>query len=146
MTNGAKKILYRLYAFLIYLIPMAVLFLCRLENYMQVQGALGLFGFILLIFVALFFSEKLLEKFKEKRVLFVSVVLFIFVIITHYISTELLWITSVSCVGAALSELVNVVGDVYARYEWKVVDGIKTKNTDPALSDQDAWKEAYGIR
>lgn len=145
MTNSAKKVIYRVYAFLVYLIPMVVLFFVRMEKYMQVQGALGIFGFILLVFVFMFFGEKLLDKFKEKRVLFVSVGLFVFAITTYYISSELLWITATSVVGAILSEIVNVVGDVYARYEYKMVDGVKTKNKDAALSDKDAWREAYGF-
>jgi len=146
MTNRGKKLLYRFYAFLVYLIPMAVLFAVRIDHYLQVDGAVGMFGFLIIIFVVLFFGEKMFEGAKKDPVLSVSIVLFVFSIAMHFLASEMLWITSVSIVGAVLSKLVNAVAEVYANYEYKVIDGIKKKNRDPALPDKEAWDEAYGLK
>ena len=144
MTNGAKRRLYRFYAFLVYLTPMLVLFFVRIEKYTQTAGAISFFGFIVIAFVVLFFKKQLLT-FAEKDVLLsLAIVLLIFSIAAIFIAKELAWIAGTSIVGAILSKVVNIVGDVYENYEYKIVDGIKKKNRDPALPDKEAWREAYG--
>ena len=145
MTNGFMKVLYRVFAFLIYLVPMLVLFLVRIEKYTQTAGALSFFGFVIIIFIVLFFKNQLLDFSKKDVLLTFSIALLVISVVTRYVFTEMLWIASTSVVGSVLSRLVNVVADVYANYEYKIIDGIKKKNLDRAQTAKQAWREAYGF-
>ena len=146
MTNGAMKKLYKLYAFVVYLIPMLILFFARINNYVNPEQAIGFFGIVLIIFVSLYFSRQILDKgFQGKTPIIISGILFIFSFITQYIANELMIITGVSFVAALLSEFINQVSYVYENYEYKIIDGVKRKNLDKALPQKDAWREAYGI-
>lgn len=146
MTNSAMKKVYRFLAFLVYAAPMTTLLLVRYDRYTHAAGSLGFFGILIIMFCALFFGAQMFEKAKKKPLMSVSIALFVFAVITRYMSVELLWVTAVSTAASVLSEFVNVVADVYENYEWKVVDGIKTKNLDKALPQKEAWAQAYGIK
>ena len=146
MTNGAMKKLYKLYAFVVYLIPMLILFFARIDNYVNPEQAIGFFGVVVIIFVSLYFSRQILNQgFQGKTPIIISAVLFVFSFITQYIANELMIITGVSFVAALLSEFINQVSYVYENYEYKIIDGVKRKNLDKALPQKDAWREAYGI-
>lgn len=144
LTNSGKCKLYRVYAFIAYAIPMAVLFFANYNAYKQEGGAIGFWGFVLLGFVFLAFKEQILSLFKKRMLMSLSGTLFIFAILMQFVADQIILITGVSFVAGLLSSFISVVGDVYATRAYKVIDGEKVKNTAPAISDKQAWLEAYG--
>lgn len=143
MTNGAKCLLYRFYSFCAYLIPMAVLFLLNKEKYDSDGSMFGFFGYVVLFFVILAFKNAFLNLIRNKTLLTVSAVLFIFSLMMHYLADEMMIITAVSLVGSVLQSIIQVVADVYEQYSKVTVDGITRRNTAPAIPDAQAWREAY---
>ena len=144
LTNSGKCKLYRLYAFIAYTIPMAVLFFVNYNAYKQEGGAVGFWGFVLLGFVFLAFKEQILTLFKKRMLMSLSGTLFIFAILMQFIADQIILITGVSFAAGLLSSFISVVGDVYAERSYRMVDGEKIKNTSPAIPDKQAWLEAYG--
>lgn len=146
MTNGAKCKLYRLYAFLTYALPMALLFILNHEAYAGKASAFGFWGYIILIFVIAAFKDKFLTFFKNGSLLTVSAIVFVIALIMRYLSDELILISLVSLIGALLSTFIDIVGDVYERHSKIIVDGVEQKNRKPAMPDAEAWKEAYSFK
>ena len=144
LTNSGKCKLYRVYAFIAYAIPMAILFFVNYNAYKQEGGVVGFWGFVLLGFVFLAFKEQILSLFKKRMLMSLSGTLFIFAILMQFIADQIILITGVSFAAGLLSSFISVVGDVYAERAYKMVDGEKVKNTAPAISDKQAWLEAYG--
>ena len=144
MTNGAMKKLYKFYAFLVYLVPMLALLIIRREHYASPEKAIGIFGIMIIFFVVLYFQKQLFSM-KGKAFIIISGLLFVFSIITRFIAEELEIITGVSFVAAVISEFINIVANVYEDYEYKMIDGVKRKNTERAITQKQAWREAYGI-
>lgn len=143
MTNGQKAVLYRLYSFLAYLVPMLVLFSINKDKYITEGGAFGFFGYIVLIFVVVSFKNTFLELIKSKTLLTVSAILVLFSLLMRYLADEMLIISVFSFVGALLQLLFQLVADVYDAHTYVIENGIKRKNRAPALTDAQAWKEAY---
>ena len=145
LTNTGKCLVYKIYAFLIYLIPMSILFFVNLGEYDRDAGIFGFWGFVVLAFIILAFKNYVLEFFKKRTLLTVSIIFFIVSFITRYIADELLLITAVSMIAALLSTFVEIVADTYNEYSYKTVDGVRTKNLAPALTDKEAWRLSYGF-
>lgn len=143
MTNGQKAMLYRLYSFLAYLVPMMLLFFINRGKYITDGGAFGFFGYIFLIFIVVSFKNTFLDLIKSKTLLTVSAILFLFSLLMKYLADEMLIITVFSFIGAALQLLFQLVADVYEAHAYITENGIKRKNRAPALTDAQAWKEAY---
>ena len=143
MTNGQKAVLYRLYSFLAYLVPMVILFCINKEKYITDGGAFGFFGYILLIFAVVSFKNTFINLIKSKTLLTVSAILFLFSLLMRYLADEMLIISVFSFFGALLQLLFQLVADVYDAHAFVVDNGIKRKNRAPALSDAQAWREAY---
>ena len=144
MTNGLMRKIYRLLAFIVYLVPMLILFIARKDKYLQAENTIGFFGFLLIIFVVIFFEKQIFgDKLTGKRFIIISGILFLFSFLTQYIAEELVWITGVSTLSAILASFINEVAEVYSRYEFKEIEGVKRKNPDKALPQKEAWKEAY---
>ncbi len=143
MTNGQKAVLYRLYSFLAYLLPMAILFLINGEKYITDGCAFGFFGYIVLILVVVSFKNTFVNLIKSKTLLTVSAILFLFALLMKYLADEMLIITVFSFIGAALQLLFQLVADVYEAHAYITENGIKHKNRSRALTDAQAWKEAY---
>lgn len=143
MTNGQKAVIYRLYSFLAYLVPMILLFFINKDKYITEGGAFGFFGYVVLIFVVVSFKNTFIELIKSKTLLTVSAILFLFSLLMQYLADEMLMISVFSFFGALFQLLFQLVADVYERYAYVTVDGIKKKNREPALTDGQAWKEAY---
>lgn len=146
MTNGAKCKLYRAYAFLVYALPMALLFILNHEAYAGKASAFGFWGYIILIFVIAAFKDKFLTLFKNSSLLTISAIFFVIALTMRYLSDEMTLIALVSLIGSLLSTFVDVVGDVYERHSKVIVDGIEQKNRKPAMPDAEAWKEAYSFK
>ncbi len=143
MTNGQKAMLYRLYSFFAYLVPMLVLFCINKERYITDGGAFGFFGYIALIFVVVSFKNSFLDLIKSKTLLTVSAILFLFSLLMKYLADEMLMITVFSFAGALLQLLFQRVADVYDAHAYITENGIKRKNRSAALTDAMAWREAY---
>ena len=143
MTNGQKAVLYRLYSFLAYLVPMVTLFCINKDKYITEGGAFGFFGYIVLVFVVVSFKNAFVSLIKSKTLLTVSVILFLFSLLMRYLADEMMIISFFSLIGASLQLLFQFVADVYEANAYVVENGIKRKNRAPALSDAQAWKEAY---
>ena len=143
MTNGAKCFLYKCYSFLAYLIPMGILFALNKERYDSDGSVVGFFGYIILFFVILACKNSFSNLVKNKTLLTVSGILFVFSLLMHYLATEMMLITGVSFGGALLQNIFQAVADVYENHSKITVDGAIRKNTAPAISDAEAWREAY---
>ena len=147
MTNSTMKRLYRVYAFIVYLVPMIILFILRSDKYLKKPTtAIGFFGFIVLAFVIFYFSKQLFnEGLKGKRFIVVSGLLTVFSVVTLYLAQELVYICVTSFIASVFSQLINEVADVYENYEYKIDPdtGIKHKNRDKAIPQKEAWREAY---
>lgn len=146
MTNGAKCKLYRAYAFLVYALPMALLFILNHEAYAGKASAIGFWGYIILIFVIAAFKDKFLTLFKNSSLLTISAIFFVIALTMRYLSDEMILIALVSLVGSVLSTFIDIVGDVYERHSKIIVDGVEQKNRKPAIPDKEAWKEAYSFK
>ena len=143
MTNGAKCFLYKCYSFLAYLIPMGILFIINRERYDSDGSMVGFFGYIAIFFVILAYKNSFQNLVKNKTLLTVSAVLFVFSLIMHYLADEMMLITGVSFVGAIFQSVLQAVADVYETHSKIIVDGVQRRNTGPAISDAEAWREAY---
>lgn len=143
MTNGAKCLLYKFYSFLVYLIPMGILFFINRERYDSDGSFVGFFGYIAIFFVILAYKNAFNNLMKNKTLLTVSAVLFVFSLIMHYLAKEMMLITGVSFVGAIFQSIFQAVADVYENHSKIVIDGVNRRNTNPAIPDADAWREAF---
>lgn len=146
MTNLGKCYLYRFYAFLAYSVPMIALLIINREEYIQDKGArMGLYGFVVLALVVIAFKNTILSAVKKNPLLTVSIILLIFSVLMKSISTSMITICAVSIIGSLLMMFVDVVGDVYRDRAYIIKDGIRMKNKQRAMTDREAWKEAYGF-
>lgn len=144
MTNNGKAWLYRFYAFLVYLVPMVVLFAVNYKEYDKDGGAVGFWGIVVVAFVVLAFKNYILNLFKKQPITTVSIGVFVVALIMRNIAGQMLLISAVSAVAALLSSFVSVVADVYVEHSSKIVNAEKIKNHEPGISDKQAWLEAYG--
>ena len=145
LTNSGKCLLYRVLSFLVYLIPMTILFIVNIDSYSSGGGIFGFWGFIVLAFVFISFKQNVIDMFKKQTLLSVSGVFFIFSLIMRFLATEMLLITCVSFLASLLSSFVSIVADTYELLSYKLIDGVKQKNLDKAMPDKKAWAMAYGL-
>lgn len=146
MTNYGKCLLYKLYSFLIYAVPMTLLFILNRGAYKTEASIFGFWGYVILGLLIIAFKGAFLEMFKKRTVLSVSAVFFVFSLIMLYMAKEMVLIAGVSLVASILQSFVGIVEDVYARLSWIIAeDGTRRKNPKKALPDKDAWREAYGF-
>lgn len=142
-TNRGRFYEYKAISFIIYLLPLIVLFSVNYGSYIRSAGtSLSFFGYIIIAMILIAFKDKFLEFAKKNVVLSVSLVVFIVSIVMQYLAQELMLISGVSLFGAFLSCIVEPVADVYhVRAEkekaGEVVDVPTHKN---------AWRLAYGLR
>ena len=144
LTNGGMAKVYKLYTFIAYLIPMAVLFFVRFGVYSRSEGAFGFWGIVVLMLCVVAFKNACLNFFKNYRLLSVSLVILIIGVFSEFLASELLIIGIVSSVGSIISLLFSVVSEVYEKHAYKTVDGEKVINKTQAIPQKQAWKEAYG--
>ena len=83
MTNYAKSIVYKIYAFLAYLVPMAILFICNFSEYTS-NSKLSFFGILLLGFIITAFSGTVKKIFNYNISLSVSAVIFIIALLSYF--------------------------------------------------------------
>lgn len=145
MTNRGKMWLYKLYSFLAYAIPMACLFVINREEYSSGGNMFGFFGFVILFFVILSFKNSFLKLIRNKTLLTVSAITLIFSILMQYLADNMILISTVSLISASIQSVVEVVADTYEIHSWVEVNGVRRRNPAKALSDTEAWREAYGF-
>ena len=145
LTNSGKCKIYRALSFLVYLIPMTILFIANIDAYSSGGGIFGFWGFIVLALVFVSFKGNILDTIKKQPLLSISGGLFIFSLIMRFLANEMLLITCVSFLASVLSSFVSIVADTYEMMSYKLVDGVKQKNLDKAMSDKKAWAMSYGI-
>lgn len=145
MTNRGMSLLYKAYSFIVYVIPMAALFLLNLDAYKTDGSIFGFWGFVILAFVFVAFKNSFLNLIKNRTLITVSGMFLIFAVLMNYLASEMILISSVSFVGAVLQSVIGVVADVYSDHAYITVDGIKRLNGKKALSQKQAWAEAYGF-
>ena len=145
MTNRGKMWLYKLYSFLAYAIPMATLFFINRKEYASGGNMFGFFGFVILFFVILSFKNAFLRMIRNKTLLTVSAIVLIFSVLMQYLADNMILISTVSLVAASIQSIIEVVADTYEVHSWVIVNGVKKRNPDKAITDAQAWREAYGF-
>lgn len=146
MTNAGKHLLYRVYSWGVYAVPMLIMWLANQETFGSTGSTVGMFGILVIALLLLAFRKEVLNLLKTRTLLTGSVALLVVAILMRVIADNLLMIAIVSCIGAAMQSSIEVVANVYERYAYIVNDdGIRVRNPAPALSDADAWREAYGL-
>lgn len=145
MTNGAKCLLYRFYAFIVYSTPLAILLLIN-NGYLSNGSKIGVFGIIIISLIIVMFKEQMLTFFKSQPLFITSLVLLFISIVFKYIGDELFYISLCSIIGSVVSMVFGKVANVYENYKYITIDGIKKKNRQQSISDKQAWAEAYGFK
>ena len=143
-TNKSRYIFYKWLSFLIYIIPLVVLFIIKRDDYITESGGktVSFFGYMVVIFVIVAFKDKVLTFAKKNTILTVSVIIFTIAWVMKYLANELLLISAVSLIGSLISTIIEPVVVVYeAKLE-------KERNGDNVnlLSHKNAWRLAYGFR
>lgn len=143
-TNKSRYIFYKWLSFLIYIIPLVVLFIIKRDDYITESGGktVSFFGYMVVIFVIVAFKDKVLTFAKKNTILTVSVIIFTIAWVMKYLANELLLISAISLIGSLISTIIEPVVVVYeARLE-------KERNGDNVnlLSHKNAWRLAYGFR
>ncbi|MBQ3047050.1 MAG: hypothetical protein II988_06600 [Clostridia bacterium] len=144
LTNSGMCRLYKLYTFLIYVIPMTVLFITKHDAFSSQGGVFGFWGIIVLILCVLMFKEFVASFFKKQPIISVSIVLLVIGLFAEFLASYLSLIGIVSSAAGVASSAVSVVADVYSQHSYKTIDGEKIINKGVALSQKEAWREAYG--
>lgn len=145
MTNRGKMWLYKLYSFLSYALPMTGLFFVNRKEYASGGNMFGFFGFVILFFIILSFKNAFLKLIRNKTLLTVSAIVLVFSILMQYLADNMILISTVSLIGASLQSVIEVVADTYEIHSWVEVNGVRRRNPSKAISDREAWKEAYGF-
>ena len=146
MTNKGKAFLFKIYAFLIYLVPMAALFALNYREYDKDGGAVGFWGIVVIAFVVLAFKDYVIAFFKKQPLLTVSLAVFIVSIITAELADQLALISGIAVVASLLSSFVSVISDSFMNHAYIVQpNGERSLNTNEAISTRQAVMEAYGF-
>lgn len=144
LTNSGMCRIYKLYTFLVYVIPMTILFIAKYDAFSSRGGIFGFWGIIVLILCVLMFKEFLASFFKKQPIISISIVLLTIGLFAEFLASYLTLIGIISGASGIASSMVSVVADVYNSHSYKMVDGEKVLNKSVAISQKEAWREAYG--
>lgn len=145
MTNLGKSYIYRLFSWCAYVIPLAALFIINRDAYIAPESTVGFFGIVIIALAVIAFKDTVVNAFKRSPLMTLSIVLLVVGMMMESIAGELSLIATASLIGSCLHLIVDKVADVYHDRAYRIVDGVKTRNREPALPDREAWREAYGI-
>lgn len=147
MTNGAKSLIYRFLAFMVYAIPLLILYFCNQSKYATDGSAFGFWGIFIIALVIIMFKKQFLNAFTNQPLLTFSIVTLILSVLFKYIGDELFWVSLISVAGSILAIFFNAVANTYDNYKY-IIDsnGIKKKNLTTAISDKKAWAETFGFK
>ncbi len=141
LTNYTQSVLFKLYAFLVYLFPMLMLFLCNIDAYTD-DSKLSFFGIVLVGFVSIAFTNTIKKIFNYNIGLTVSTIIFLIALLSKFLGEQLILISGVSFVGSALSMLFGEIANTYYRFAFKVdAEGRKRKDKSQALPLKEIWHE-----
>ncbi len=141
LTNYMQSVLFKLYAFLVYCIPMAILFFCNVNAYTS-NAKLSFFGILIIGFIVIAFANTLKKIFKYNIGLSVSAVMFVVALLSKFLGEQLILISGASFVGSVLSMVVGEIANTYYRFAFKIdEDGRKRKDRSRALTLKEAWSE-----
>lgn len=147
MTNFAKCLIYKCLAFLVFCVPLVILFIANHDEYGTKASAVGFWAYIILIFCVIAFKETVLSVVRKHTLISVCLAVFVTSLVMHFLADRFMLISGVALIGACLQEIVDSVADTYRDHSYIVAaDGTKTRNTAPAIPDRQAWRETYGLR
>ena len=145
ITNYGQSILFKVYAFLAYLIPMLTLFFLNLDAYTQ-NGTFSFFGIVLLGFVCIAFCGTLKKIFNYNIGLSVSAIIFIVALMAKYLGEQLLLISGCSFVGSVFALIFGSISNTYLRFSYITDEnGRKRKDRGQALPLSEIWRETLYI-
>ncbi len=145
ITNYGQSILFKIYAFLVYLTPMLVLFFCNMDEYTS-DATFSFFGIVLIGFVAIAFCGTLKKIFNYNLGLSVSAIIFVVALMSKYLGEQLLLISGCSFIGSAFSLVLGSISNTYYRFAFIIDEsGRKRKDRAEALPLSEAWKETLYI-
>lgn len=145
LTNYGQSVLFKLYAFFVYLTPMLVLFFCNMDEYTS-DATFSFFGIVLLGFVAIAFCGTLKKIFNYNLGLSISAIIFIVALMAKYLGEQLLLISGCSFIGSALALIFGAISNTYYRFAFITDDkGRRRKDTAQALPLKEIWKETLYI-
>lgn len=146
LTNYGQSVMFKIYAFLVYLIPMTILFIFNMDNYTS-DATFSFFGIVLLGFVAIAFCGTLKKIFNYNLGLSVSAVIFIVALMSKYLGEQMLLISGCSFLGSAFSLVFGSISNTYYRLSFIIDEqGRKRKDKTPALPLAEAWRETLYIK
>ena len=146
ITNKGQAFIFKIYAFLVFLVPMSVLFAANYGEYKSDGAVIGFWGIILIAFVVLAFKDFVINFFKKQPLTTISLAIFIISMITAQLSGQLQLISGVALAASVLSSFVSVISDSFMNHAYIIMpNGEKTLNTAPAISVRQAAMEAYGF-
>lgn len=141
LTNFGKSILWKILAFLVYLIPMAALFIWNFEEY-TTDSRLSFFGIVIIGFVVIAFANTVKKILNYNVGLSVNAIIFLISIFAQFLGEQLCLISAVSFFGCLISMLFGAVGNTYYRLSFiRDEQGRRRKDMSPGLSFREVVRE-----
>lgn len=145
ITNFGQSILFKIYGFLLYLVPMLILFFCNMKEYLG-DSAFSFFGIVLLGFVAIAFCGTLKKIFNYNISLSISALIFIIALLSKYLGNQLMLISGASFIGSVLSMFAGAISNTYYRFAYIVDEqGRRRKDKTQAIPLKEAWQETISV-
>ena len=143
VTNGAMARVYKLYTFLVYALPMIALYAWKHDEFATEGSAFGFWGIVVVFLLVIAFKNLIVDFFKKYSLLSISLGILFLGLFSEFLADNLLIIGVFSTVSSLFSLCVSVVADVYTEHAHIMENGEKKVNKAPAISQKEAWKEAY---
>ena len=141
ITNYGQSVLFKIYAFLAYLVPMLILFFCNLSEYTS-DSTFSFFGIVLLGFISIAFCGTIKKIINYNIGLSVSAIIFIISLMAKYLGEQLLLISGCSFIGSVLALVFGAIANTYYRFAFITDEnGRKRKDKSEALPLSEAWRE-----
>ena len=145
LTNYGQSVLFKIYAFLAYLVPMLVLFFCNMNEYTS-DSTFSFFGIVLIGFIAISFCGTLKKIINYNLGLSVSVIIFVIALMSKYLGEQLLLISCCSVLGSIFAMFFGAISTTYEHFSFIVDEnGRKRKDKAEALPLSEIWKETLYI-
>lgn len=137
--------MFKIYAFLLYLLPMLILFFCNMEAY-TTDSRLSFFGILIVGFVCIAFCNTVKKIFKYNIGLSVSAMIFIIAMLSKYLGEQLMLISGCSFLGSVLSLVFGAISNTYYRFAFIIdAEGRKRKDKSKAIPLKEAWSETISV-
>ena len=129
LTNHAQSVLFKIYAFLVYCLPMAVLYFCNIENYNS-DSKLSFMGVLLIGFVAIAFANTVKKIINYNIGLSVSSIIFVIALLSKFLGEQLIMISGASFIGSVFALIFSEISNTYSRFAFKIdAEGRKRKDS-----------------